>query len=221
MPFYSQNRYIWCLQPGGGMKKRLSIFTFALALGVTSALADEQKASGQVHLLFDGHEISIGPSFPKASEYAAKFAAIEPSCDPYCVVPQQVADGIKTVDEHGVLGFLVSAVGRSEGLLVDARMPSDRSLGFIPGSVSLPHETVEKDNEFRVEILKALGARTFEGVFNFADAQQLVVFDNGPTQNDAGILISHLLAAGYPAEQIRYYRGGMQVWSVLGLTIQE
>jgi rhodanese-related sulfurtransferase len=203
------------------MNIRISNFAFALALGVTSVAADEQKASGQVNILLDGKEVSIGPSFPKASEYAAKFAAVEPSCDPYCVVPQQTANGITTIDEHGVLAFLMSAVGRRDGLLVDARMPLDRSLGFIPGSVNLPHETVDKNNESRVEVLKALGVRTFEGIFNFTDSQQLVVFDNGPTQNDAGILISHLLEAGYPAEQIKYYRGGMQVWSVLGLTVQE
>lgn len=205
------------------MRKRISIsaLALALALGVNSVSADEHKITGQVQFLFDGEEVTVGPAFPKAGAYAARFAAIEPSCDPYCVAPQEAADGIKTVAEPDVLEFLITAVGRSEGLLVDARMPPDRALGYIPGSVSLPHETIEDDTEFRVEILKALGARTFDGLYNFADAQQLVVFDNGPTQNDAGILISHLLEVGYPAKQIWYYRGGMQVWSVLGLTVQE
>ncbi|MDG1069824.1 MAG: hypothetical protein P8P40_15830 [Sulfitobacter sp.] len=48
-----------------------------------------------------------------------------------------------------------------------------------------------------------------------------MVYDNGPSQNDAGVLIAHLLEVGYPPEKIRYYRGGMQVWSVLALTVQE
>jgi hypothetical protein len=28
-----------------------------------------------------------------------------------------------------------------------------------------------------------------------------------------------MIAAGYPAERIAYYRGGMQVWRLLGLTV--
>jgi rhodanese-related sulfurtransferase len=104
---------------------------------------------------------------------------------------------------------------------VDARMPNARAMGFIPGSVSLPHESMQANNAFRDDILEALGARGFEGVFNFADALPLVVFDNGPSQNDAGQLIGHLRAAGYPADKLRYYRGGMQVWSVVGLTVRE
>jgi hypothetical protein len=31
--------------------------------------------------------------------------------------------------------------------------------------------------------------------------------------------IKNLLALGYPAEKIYYYRGGMQAWQSLGLTV--
>ncbi|UWR26093.1 hypothetical protein K3757_16885 [Sulfitobacter sp. S223] len=57
------------------------------------------------------------------------------------------------------------------------------------------------EKEFRSDILKALGARAFEDVFNFTDAQSLVVYDSGPTQNDAETLIRYLLAAGYLSEK--------------------
>ena len=206
---------------GGGMKTNLAISAFVLALCATITTADEHKVDGHAKFMFAGDEINIAPSFPYASTYAAKFAAIEPSCDPFCIAAPVIAAGIETLVEADVIEFLVSAVGKNRGLLVDGRMPAERAMGYIPGSVNLPFETVEPSNEFREEILKALGARAFEGVFNFANAQNLVVYDNGPTQNDAGVLISHLLEAGYPPQKIRYYRGGMQVWSVLGLTIQE
>ena len=75
--------------------------------------------------------------------------------------------------------------------------------------------------DIRGQIMLALGAREFDGVYNFADAQTLMAFDNGPSQNDAGELIANLLEIGYPPEKIKYYRGGMQVWSVLALTIQK
>lgn len=201
--------------------KRAAIFAAAIVIQTATAQAHDHKFSAHAEFNFDGAEIIIEPRFAGAASYASAFATLAPECNPYCIVPQVAAVGIETIVETDVLEFLVTGVGKNNGLLVDARMPDARAMGFIPGSVSLPHQTVALDNELRDEILKALGARAFEDVFNFADAQNLVVYDNGPTQNDAGKLISRLLEAGYPSEKIRYYRGGMQVWSVVGLTIQE
>jgi rhodanese-related sulfurtransferase len=202
------------------IRRFMSAAALALALS-GAAVAQGRPESARVSFVFDGARVEIAPASPDASVYAARFAGLPSACDPACIAPQAPADGIATLIEPDVLEFLKNSVALNQGLLVDARMPDGRALGFIPGSVSLPHETVAKDNAFRDEILKALGARAFEDVFNFADAQNLVVFDNGPSQNDAGILIAHLLEAGYPADKIRYFRGGMQMWSVVGLTVRE
>ncbi|WP_298859607.1 rhodanese-like domain-containing protein [uncultured Sulfitobacter sp.] len=203
------------------MIKRAAFFAAALFVQAATVEAQDYSTTAQVAFNFGGTRIEIGPNASDAATYAGRFAALPASCDPYCIAPATAAVGIDTLIEGEVLDFLVTAVGENTGLLVDARMPDGRALGYIPGSVSLPHETMAAENEFRDEILKALGARAFEDVFNFVDAQNLVVFDNGPTQNDAGVLISHLLEVGYPPEKIRYYRGGMQVWSAVGLTVQE
>jgi hypothetical protein len=42
--------------------------------------------------------------------------------------------------------------------------------------------------------------------------------DSGDATQDAAALIVDLLVAGYPLEKIGYYRGGMQVWTTLGLS---
>ncbi|MEP1766978.1 MAG: rhodanese-like domain-containing protein [Sulfitobacter sp.] len=203
------------------MTRRTAIFAalFALQAGVTQA--QESTENGKASFIFNGSRVLIGQNTQAATQKAGVFAAIEPSCDPACIAPFEVAEGVKTVIEPEVLDFLVNGVGKNKGLLVDARMPEARKAGFIPGSVNLPHSTLAKDNAFRDQILTALGVRIFEDVFNFSDAQTLLIYDNGPSQNDAGGLISNLLEAGYPAEKISYYRGGMQVWSVLALTVQE
>ena len=200
---------------------RAAILAAAFFVQAEIVNAQNYLKTAQVAFNFGGVPIQIGPDAANAAKYASRFASVSASCDPHCIVPASVAAGIETIIEDQLLSFLMENVGTNSGLLVDARMPEGRALGYIPGSVSLPHETMSAENEFRDEILKALGARAFEGVFNFVDAQSLVVFDNGPTQNDAGVLISHLLEVGYPPEKIRYYRGGMQVWSVVGLTVQE
>lgn len=200
---------------------RAAVFAAALALQVAAAHAQGDMARGQASFMFDGDRVEVSMDGADAARFAPRFATVAPSCDPQCIGPAQAGVGIDTVVEPEVLEFLVDAVGQGRGLLVDARLPQDRAMGFLPGSVSLPHTTLAQDAEYRDEILKALGARGFEDVFNFADAQTLVIYDNGPTQNDAGVLIAHLLEAGYPPEKIRYYRGGMQVWSIIGLTVQE
>ncbi|MEM7520595.1 MAG: rhodanese-like domain-containing protein [Pseudomonadota bacterium] len=176
----------------------------------------EAKAS----FIFNGERIKISRDNPQAAQYAMQFAAARGSCGAPCIAPMQAAQGVPTLDELSVLTFLTERVAGNYGLMVDARLPQDRALGFIPGTVSLPHETVAGNNSFRSEILRALGAREFSGVFNFADARELLIYDGGPSTDDAGKLVRNLLEAGYPAEKLSYYRGGMQVWSVLGFSIE-
>ena len=200
---------------------RASWLVAFVAMQAVAVAAQDHLTSAQASFIFDGVRVEIAPNSPDAPVYAARFAALSPFCDPGCIAPETAAAGVRTVIELDVLDFLVNEVAENQGLLVDARMPDGRALGFIPGSVSLPHQTLAKENAFRDDILKALGARKFEDVLNFVDAQSLVVFDSGPSQNEASALIAHLLDAGYPSEKIRYYRGGMQVWSVVGLTVQE
>lgn len=169
--------------------------------------------------IFNGERIKISRDNPQAAEFAMRFAAAPGSCGAPCIAPMLAAEGVPTLDEIGVLTFLVENVAGNTGLMVDARLPEDRAFGFIPGTVSLPHITVAPDNAFKGDILLALGAREFDGVYNFSDARELLVYDAGPSSDDAGQLVRNLLAAGYPREMIRYYRGGMQVWSVLGFSI--
>lgn len=192
-----------------------------LFLLASSAAAQEQAGAVKASFIFNGERVLIGRGNPDAARFAMRFASVQDECDRPCIAPLQVAEGVQSLDESQVLDFLTTQVAGNIGLMVDARRPEERAVGFIPGSVNLPHSTVAEGNSFRDDILKALGAREFDGLYNFADARQLLVYDNGPASNDAGLLVANLLAAGYPAELIRYYRGGMQVWAVLGLSIQE
>lgn len=180
-----------------------------------AGLAQEAKAS----FIFNGQQIIIDNNNSEAARFAAAFAAPSDSCGATCIAPMQVAPGVPTLGEGEVLAFLVGVVANAQGLLVDARMPEDRARGFIPGSVNLPYATMVGSVSFKQEILEALGARAAGGVFDFSDAQHLLVYDTGPSTDDAGTLITQLIAAGYPTDKISYYRGGMQVWSVLGFSI--
>ena len=201
----------------------LRCFAPALAglwVSASALAAQEYLTEARASFIFNGERVKISRGDTDIARYVTRFAA-KGDCGAPCIAPMQVAQGVRTLDETQVLEFLVEEVAGNKGLMVDARMPEDRSQGYIPGTVSLPHATLAPDNTFSKDILRALGAREFQGVFNFADARQLLIYDNGPSTNDAGNLIGHLLVHGYPAEKIRYYRGGMQVWAVLGFSIEE
>lgn len=193
----------------------------ALLICATSGTAQERAADVQVSFIFNGERIKIARAPLGASSVDARFVKTASTCGGPCVAPMQAAPGVATLGELEVIGFLESDVAGDKGLMVDARTPEDRAKGFIPGTVSLPHITMEASNTFRHDILRALGAREFDGVYNFADARTLLVYDDGPSSMDAAQLVSHLLEVGYPPSMIRYYRGGMQVWSALGFSIEQ
>ena len=126
-----------------------------------------------------------------------------------------------TIGEREVIAFVSNFVSSGEGLLIDSREPENRNAGFIPASVNVPVSLVQPGNPFMADIMQAMGARSFEGTLNFSDAMPLVIFDDGPTTSDAAALIAQLVAAGYPTEKLSYYRGGMLVWTALGLNTED
>ncbi|MBD3665765.1 rhodanese-like domain-containing protein [Sulfitobacter aestuariivivens] len=193
----------------------------AWLIGATAGLAQEQISEAKASFIFNEERVKISQGTPDAVAFIETFAAPTSACGAGCVVPMQAARGVPTLGEIEVLAFLTDEVAGNAGLMVDARAPQDRAKGFIPGSVSLPQHTLSESNSFRDDILRALGARDLDGVFDFTNARALLVYDTGPGSDDAGKLISKLMTTGYPAEKLFYYRGGMQVWTVLGFSIEK
>ncbi|MDF3415395.1 rhodanese-like domain-containing protein [Sulfitobacter sp. M57] len=192
----------------------------ALIFAACAAQAQDRLTQDGASFAFNGAQVTISRDVAEAGQHAQTFVTPDADCGDACIAPMQVAQGVETLGEAEVLDFLVTQVATGRGLMVDARVPAERAKGYIPGTVSLPHTTLLPENAYRKEILLALGGRSYEDVFNFSDARLLLIYDNGPVSNDAGLLVAHLLQVGYPAELIRYYRGGMQVWSSLGFNME-
>lgn len=201
-------------------RKSAAVLTVAVGLG-TSVGAQSDDLAQKASFVFNGTQKNIQQAnTPNASEVAAYLKPQE-DCAPLCLTPVAYSDVVPTLGEVEVIDFLTSAVSSGKGLLIDSRMPEDRAHGFIAGSVSVPHVLVSPDNPYLPDIMQALGARSFEGMLNFSDALPLVIFDDGPSTMDAPQLISALLDAGYPSDKISYYRGGMLVWTALGLNTED
>lgn len=168
------------------------------------------------------------------------FSKTSRPCPPFCIIPISLDERVKTVAELEVIKFMETTMYRGEGVIIDARTPSWYKNGTIPGSINIPFTAFEKDeNDIELAaIFESLGAVEREQVnpillmvestgilggdktekWDFSDAKELLLWCNGPWCGQSPRAIQALLKAGYPAEKLYYYRGGMQVWQSLGLT---
>lgn len=140
-----------------------------------------------------------------------------PACPPACVEPIEAADGIVTVGELEVLGFLKQYAANGAGLLVDTRPQNAFARDTLPGAVSVPASTMQPDNPYRADLLAALGLEQGNRASN---AYTLLLFDQNAASPEAAQAVRDLLQAGYPAEKILYYRAGFDGWTALGLSTQ-
>ena len=150
---------------------------------------------------------------------ADDFTKTSRPCPPFCIHPMIAAEGVRTVGELELLDFLIQDVADETGLLIDARMPNWYNSETIPGAVNAPFVIFTKASAKRERILKLFGVTTdTSGQANFSNVIKLTLFCNGPWCDQSPRAINGLISAGYPAEKIQYYRGGMQAWKSFGLT---
>lgn len=190
------------------------------AFFASQTIAQTTAGAADGSFTYQGQQKNISQASSADTATMARFYDLRDGCEGLCIAPDIAANDVETITENTVIAFMANELSNGTGLLIDSRLPSDRALGYLPASASIPHTLVTPENPLLPEILKALGARSLLGAFNFSDAMTLVVFDAGPTTMDAHHLVNALIAAGYPADKIKYYRGGMQVWATLGLTTE-
>ena len=147
------------------------------------------------------------------------FAKTSRPCPPFCIHPIEAAPGVQTIGEIELLDFLQNDVANEKGLLIDARMPEWFQTETIPGAVNIPFVIFTKLSDKRDRILELLGAVKNESdQYDFSSAKKLSLFCNGPWCDQSPRAIKGLIKAGYPTEKLAYYRGGMQLWKLFGLT---
>ncbi|EIJ35619.1 rhodanese-like domain-containing protein [Thiothrix nivea] len=220
----------------------LSVSTAALAdgegkpVGIT---ADKMS----VTVKHDGADVEIKRNQDNKAMVVEDFAKTSRPCPPFCIQPDTVADGVDTIAELGMLDYLEKMSGGDSSILVvDSRTPDWVEKGTIPGAVNISWEGLAPDKGATTDgiitiLTEQFGAKLAEGadalavdeavaaggdavskVFDYAGAKTLVMFCNGMWCGQSPTNIKTLLKFGYPADKIKWYRGGMQDWSILGLT---
>lgn len=191
-----------------------------LALAV-AGMASGATAQSLQQVAFASDNPAISQSATPDLDRLSVLGGAPQSCSSLCLAPHQAAPGVATVSEREVITFLTETVPAGAGLLIDARAAAARDTGTLPGATHIPVSVLDPSNPYRADILRALGAQPGGDALDFSAAIPLVIFDSGPTNGAAVDMIATLVAAGYPADRLRWYRGGVLVWVALGLEVEE
>jgi rhodanese-related sulfurtransferase len=223
---------------------RVAVIIAAISLFMaTSIAADVLLYDGKpyLHVIHEGRSIKIQRIQDPGYELKGYFAKTARKCPPFCIQPITVDPAVKTIGEIELFHFMENDLREGTGVLIDARTPSWHKKGTIPGSVNYPFTlfTQDENADQRDSIISEFGAKprqqpgliekTMQELglsdskyltdsWDFSDAKTLVIWCNGPACGQSPRAIEGLLKAGYPADKILYYRGGMQMWQLWGLT---
>ncbi len=166
-----------------------------------------------------GNNIIIKRVQDPNSKLNSAFTKVKKECPPYCIQPMNIGN-VETVGELEVLKFIKDMKESSGSLLIDARTRAWYKKGTIPTAINLPFSMLDKKGKYFSKILTLLGGKKIGDSWNFDNAQKLLVFSNGVWDEQATIEIKNLIDVGYPEDKLLYYRGGMQMWNAVGLTIK-
>lgn len=188
-----------------------------LAVGITRSM---DKFEGTIN----GKAVTIMRDQDQSNRVAPAFAKTSRKCPPFCIQPGKLADGVETIGELEVIDYVKKmAAGDDSILLVDSRTPDWVAKGTIPGAINIPWTKLNPakgaDPISIAEIFTgSFGANEIEGLWDFSNAKTLVMFCNGMWCGQSPNNIKNLLRFGYPPSKIKWYRGGMQDWEILGLS---
>ena len=192
-------------------------FAKDLAVGITRSM---DKFEGTVN----GEQITIMRNQDQTATVNPAFAKTSRKCPPFCIQPAHLPGGVETIGEVELIGYVEKmANGDDSIMLIDSRTPDWVAKGTIPGAVNLPWTKLNPakgaDPISIGEILIGqFGARELEGLWDFSKAKTLVMFCNGMWCGQSPNNIKNLMRFGYPAHKLKWYRGGMQDWEILGLS---
>jgi rhodanese-related sulfurtransferase len=177
-----------------------------------------------VEVTHDGKKTSISRNQNQKNTVNPDFAKTSRKCPPFCIQPAVVAPGVETIAELEVLEYLGRMnAGDDSILVIDSRTPDWVRRGTIPGAVNIPWTALNPARgadpiSIGEIMINEFGVKELEGLWDYSSAKTLVMFCNGMWCGQSPNNILNLLKFGYPADRIKWYRGGMQDWEILGLS---
>ncbi len=189
--------------------------SFAKPVGISTAGELEVKAGDVSFSRNQDNNNTVNPAFAKTSR----------PCPPFCIQPSTLATGVETIAENEVIHYVKKMKEGDDSIaVIDSRTPDWVAKGTIPGAQNLPFTLIKNamknlDAGALADTLKKFGVKVSDSgdLYNYSNAKTLVMFCNGMWCGQSPTNIKDLLALGYPSHKIKWYRGGMQNWEILGL----
>ena len=205
-----------------------AILAMAVSIPMTNAAAEELAVGitpqiSEVKIKHDGKDYVITRNQDQDATVNPAFAKTSRKCPPFCIQPAKLAPGVETIAEVEILDYLKRmSEGDDSILVIDSRTPDWVARGTIPGAVNIPWTGLEPsrgaDPISIAEIMEdRFNVAQVESLFDYSNSKTLVMFCNGMWCGQSPANIKTLLKFGYPADKIKWYRGGMQNWEILGL----
>ena len=192
------------------MKKLGLILAMALAAGAAHAdiKVGIAKDTPTATVPTANGPVEIGRIQDTDHEITGEWARTSRPCPEFCIQPMTPAAGVTTIGELELIEILKDP----DAVVVDSRTRDWFEGGTIPGAISIPYTYV-------LDELVQLGCEPdFDG-WDCEGAKRVALFCNGIWCGQSPTAIRNMIEAGFPADRIFYYRGGMQVWRQLGLTV--
>ena len=208
-----------------------TLFTAAIVAGLAApAAADGHLAVKitpdveSVDVMHGGQTVTIMRNQDEKNTVNPAFAKTSRKCPPFCIQPSSMGPGVETIGEAEIIDY---AKRMSDGddsiVLIDSRTPDWVGRGTIPGAMNVPWTKLNPakgaDPISIAEIMEGVfDVKSNEELMDFSNCKTAVLFCNGMWCGQSPNNIRNLLKFGYPAHKIKWYRGGMQDWEILGLT---
>ena len=212
------------------MGRTKTLFAAAIAAVLAAPVGAEDVAVqitaglGSVDVMHGNQTVTIMRNQDQKNTVNPAFAKTSRKCPPFCIQPSKLAPGVETIGEAEVIEY---AKGMSDGddtiVLVDSRTPDWVGRGTIPSAMNVPWTKLNPakgaDPISIAEIMEGVfNVKSNEELMDFSNCKTAVMFCNGMWCGQSPNNIQNLLKFGYPAHKIKWYRGGMQDWEILGLT---
>ena len=182
---------------------------------VNANVVEIKKGLPYVEIEANGKTYKIERTQKPDSYLTNTFALTSRPSPPFFIEPFSVSKGVETYGELEVLDFL----SEKKGIFIDARLVDWYERSAIPGAVNIPFKHFLSDAPEQEKVLKELGAAyDKDGEWTFSNAKTILLYCNGAWCGQSPTAINALMEAGYPKSKMKYYRGGMQAWQLLGLT---